>query len=289
MSVKARDPLTGHQTTGHEWNGITELNTRVPRVIWLSIAVTLVYALIAWILLPTWPLVTTYTKGILGIDQQERVERLVRDAAMERTVWTEEIAEKSFEDIRSDAMLMNIVGSTGPALFGNNCAACHGADASGGPGFPSLVGDAWLWGGDPETIMETLRVGINSTHPDTRVAQMPAFGDGILSRDDVRIVADYVQSLSGEVGDPDRIATGAELFTENCASCHGERGEGMTETGAPNLMDDFWIYGGDDDRLFETIHDGRQGWMPTWEDRLSLVDRKILTLYLLDLHEEGSE
>lgn len=91
MSVKERDPLTGHQTTGHEWDGITELNTPVPRAVWFFIIVTHIWALIAWILLPTWPLLTTYTKGLLGVDQQEQVEEAVVAANAQRADWATQI------------------------------------------------------------------------------------------------------------------------------------------------------------------------------------------------------
>ncbi len=116
---------------------------------------------------------------------------------------------------------------------------------------------------------------------------MLAFGqDGILPREDIRIVVDYVQSLSGTEAEPDRIAAGAGIFAENCVSCHGEDGAGMTDIGAPNLTDDFWIYGGDDAAMFTTIWAGRQGWMPAWEGRLSEAERKILAVYLQNLGQE---
>jgi len=286
MSVKERDPLTGHQTTGHEWSGITELNTRVPRAIWWFILVTHLYALIAWVLLPAWPGINSYTKGILGIDQRDRVERQVADMREARAVWRDQLVALPVEEIRADPALSPLVAETGPALFGDNCAACHGARGQGGPGYPSLVDDAWLWGGDPEAVLETLRVGINADHPDTRFAQMLSF-DGILSRDEIRTVAAYVQSLSGiETGaDPDRLAEGQVLFMDNCASCHGDEATGDTDLGAPNLTDDHWIYGGDDAAIFTTILRGREGWMPSWESRLELADRKLLTAYIEDLKE----
>ncbi|QIE56025.1 cytochrome-c oxidase, cbb3-type subunit III [Pikeienuella piscinae] len=294
MSVKERDPLTGHMTTGHEWNGITELNTRVPPPIWWFIGITHVWALVIWILLPTWPLVTTYTKGLLGLDQREEVEEKVVAANVARSDWADRIADLPVDEIRADPVLMSRVNDTAHALFGDNCAGCHGADAAGGPGFPSLVDSAWLWGGDADAIMETLRVGINSQHPDTHFGQMLAFGrDGMLSRDEIRAVAAYVQTLS-DAGDvaaegaaADDEATdapdGAQLFADNCSSCHGEDGGGDTTLGAPDLTDDFWIYGGDEETLFQTVWGGRQGWMPTWEDRLSEVERKILATYILEL------
>ncbi|WP_108484202.1 cytochrome-c oxidase, cbb3-type subunit III [Oceaniglobus ichthyenteri] len=290
MSVKERDPLTGHQTTGHEWNGITELNTRVPRSIWFFIIITHIWALIAWILLPTWPLVTTYTKGILGLDQREEVAEKVIAANVARADWADRITAAPVSEILNDPELLARANETAHQIFGDNCAGCHGLDAGGGPGFPSLIDDAWLWGGDPDTIMETLRVGINATHPETRYAQMLAFGrDGILEREEIRIVVDYIQSLSGAEISPDRGAVGAEIYADTCSSCHGETGVGDTEMGAPNLTDAFWIYGGDDKAMFDTIWNGRQGWMPAWEGRLTETERKILTVYLTDLRQAAAQ
>lgn len=290
MSVKERDPLTGHQTTGHEWNGITELNTRVPKAVWWFIGITHVWALIVWILLPSWPLVDTYTRGILGLDQQERVEEEVRELRLARSEWTGDIASKTVPEIRDDPMLMKVVSETGPLLYAENCSGCHGVEAEGNLGFPSLTDGAWLWGGDPDAIMETLRVGINAPHPETRVSQMLAFGrDGLLTREEVRVVSDYVMSLSGAEVDPVRLAAGAGLFEDNCVSCHGEDARGLREFGAPDLTDRHWIYGGDPDSVFHTVHDGRKGWMPAWEDRLSEVERKLLTAYLLELGGEASQ
>lgn len=287
MSVKERDPLTGHQTTGHEWDGITELNTPVPRAVWFFIIVTHIWALIAWILLPTWPLLTTYTKGLLGVDQQEQVEEAVVAANAQRADWATQIDHLPPQEVLANGDLSRRVAETGHQLFGDNCAGCHGTNAQGGPGFPSLTDAAWLWGGDFGNIMETLRVGINSDHPETRFGQMMAFGrEGILSRDEVRVVADYVQSLSGEDISATRREHGAQIFADNCASCHGDSGIGDASLGAPNLTDDFWIYGGSDKALFTTIFGGRQGWMPAWENRLGLTERKILALYLMQLGQQ---
>ena len=287
MAVRERDPLSGHETTGHEWNGITELNTRVPRAVWWFIGVTHVYALVIWVLMPAWPMITTYTKGILGYDTHERVAESVVAAHVARSDWMERIAETPVEAIRADPMLMAHVDQTAPALWGDNCSACHGPRGAGALGFPSLIDDDWLWGGDPDTVMETLRVGINSTHPETRYAQMLAFGaDQLLSRDEIRTVVDYVQSLSGTETTPDRLTAGEEIYALNCASCHGDDGGGMHDLGAPNLTDDTWIYGGSDEAMFETVYYGRQGWMPHWEERLSLPERKMLTVYIEALGEE---
>ena len=290
MSVKERDPVTGHQTTGHEWNGITELNTRVPRAVWIAIIVTHIWALLIWIFLPTWPLINTYTKGLLGLDQREEVQEDIAAATATRADWAEQVVALPVSEILASPDLMVPVNDTANQLYGDNCAGCHGQDAAGGPGFPSLIDTAWLWGGDPETIMETLRVGINATHPDTRYAEMLAFGrDEMLEREDIHAVAGYVQSLSGAEKTPEEILIGSAIYLTQCASCHGENGTGNMDLGAPDLTDNFWIYGGDDEALFETIWNGRAGWMPAWEGRLSEKERKILTVYLTRLAQESAQ
>jgi cytochrome c oxidase cbb3-type subunit 3 len=284
-----RDPHTGHMTTGHEWNGITELNTPVPKVIWLFLACTVIFAVGYWILMPTWPLGRTYTKGLLGVDQRTTVEARLVQGKQERSNWMARLESEPYDVILADEALMRTVRLTGRQLFGDNCAACHGRTAHGGKGFPNLTTPSWLWGGTPEAIFETIRVGINSAHPETRTSQMPAFGkDGMLPRPDIDKAIAFVRSLSHPDArdlDPAKVAAGKELLAANCASSHGEDAKGNIEMGAPNLTDQFWIYGGDQASIAETLWGGRQGHMPTWENRLSALDRKILALYLVDLRK----
>ncbi len=286
MAVEERDPHTGYLTTGHEWNGIKELNTPVPKPVFFFLAVTAAFAVVYWLLMPAWPLGVTYTRGLLGIDQRRTVAESLEEAAAQRAAWTQHIESADFAEIQADPRLMAIVRQTGRTLFGDNCSVCHGTHATGGPGFPNLTSGSWLWGGEPAAIAETVRVGINATHPDTRTGQMLAFGkDGILPRADVEKVVTYVQSLSDPAiaATPEQLDAGREIFLANCATCHGDDGKGKTDTGAPNLTDRFWIYGGDRQSIFATVYGGRQGHMPSWEGRLSPVDRKILALYVLDL------
>ena len=285
-----RDPHTGHQTTGHEWNGIIELNTPVPRVIYFFLAITVIFAVGYWILMPTWPIGTTYTKGLLGDDVRADVTESVKQAALQRAPWTSQIESKSFAEIEKDPALMNVVRETGRTLFGDNCAACHGREAKGNKGYPNLTTQSWLWGGSPEAIAETIRVGINSTHPDTRSSQMPAFGrDGMLQRPDIDKVVAFIRSLShpnDKTIAADQATAGKEVFAANCASCHGEDAKGNQEMGAPDLTDALWIYGGDVQSITNTVWGGRNGHMPTWEGRLTDLDRKILALYIADLRSE---
>jgi cytochrome c oxidase cbb3-type subunit 3 len=290
MSIKERDPVSGHMLTGHEWNGITELNTPVPRAVYFFLIVTAAFSVIYWILMPAWPLGTTYTKGALGVDQKTTVSASLREAALSRDVWTKRIETGSYAAIQGDPQLMNIVRQTGRRLFGDNCGVCHGFDARGGRGFPNLTTTSWLWGGDAETIAETIRVGINSTRADSRVSQMPAFGrDQMLPRADVENVVAYIRSLSGSAKNipAESVAAGKTVFAANCVTCHGDSGQGNVEIGAPDLTDRFWIYGGDLQSVFATVWDGRQGHMPSWESRLSPAERKILALFLLDRRAPG--
>lgn len=289
MAIGERDPVTGQRTTGHEWNGIKELDNRVPRAVFLFLAITTLFAVVYWVLMPAWPLGATYTRGLLGIDQRATVEKAVQQAAAERQFWRQQIAALDFSEVGSDPGLMKIVSESGGTLFGDNCAVCHGTEAAGRPGYPSLADDAWLWGGEPEIVAETLRVGINSAHPDTRFAQMPAFGrDGILKRPAINSIVSFIRSNAEGVGglgpqDAKGAEEGARLFAENCAACHGEQGRGDRATGTPDLMDASWLTGSDRQSLVQTIYNGRQGHMPQWENRLDEIDRKILTIYVTEI------
>ncbi|WP_029620825.1 cytochrome-c oxidase, cbb3-type subunit III [Pseudorhizobium marinum] len=291
MDVEEVDPISGRKTTGHEWNGIKELDTPVPRGVLIFLVVTHLFALLWWVLMPTWPLGTTYTKGVLGTDQWQRVEEDMAQSQAARAPWTTAIETMSFDEIIADENLMAFVRGSGRQLFGDNCAACHGMDARGAANYPDLTDDDWLWGGGPENIAETLRVGINSPHEETRVAQMPAFGrDQMLERAQVRQVALYVRSLShpetSTADNAEALQAGREVFLTNCAACHGEDATGSRDVGAPNLTDDYWVYGGDIQTLVTSIHGGRQGHMPTWDERLSPSEIKTLALYVNDLGVE---
>ncbi|WP_018182788.1 cytochrome-c oxidase, cbb3-type subunit III [Kaistia granuli] len=288
MEIGKRDPVTGKTTTGHEWNGIEELDTPVPRVVLFFLFVTILFSVVYWVLMPAWPLGVTYTKGLLGFDDRQVVASAVSDATLERAAWTDKVASMDFPAIQADEGLMRSVRETGRTLFADNCAVCHGVDAKGGPGFPDLTAKAWLWGGSPEQITQTIEFGINSGHPDTRVSQMMAFGrDGVLDRKQINDVVAYVRSLSGAeaaTGDnAGRIEAGREVFAANCVACHGDTGKGNVEVGAPDLTDAKWIYGSDTQSVFNTVYGGRQGHMPHWKDRLTPIDVKVLALYVQSL------
>lgn len=290
MSTQETDPVTGTATTGHEWNGIKELDTPVPRAVLAFIIVTHVWAVIYWVMMPAWPLVVTYTKGLLGYDQKSSVEQRLVERQAERAPWIDQVKALSFDEITADQALMARVKEMGHQLFGDNCAACHGRDGKGNAGYPNLTDGDWLWGdGSPEAIAETMRVGINSRHDESRISQMPAFGrEQMLTGQEVREAASYVYSLThpdySTVASLPRIEAGQEVYAANCAACHGDDGTGDPDAGIPNLVDEHWIYGGDLETIIASIHGGRQGHMPTWDERLAPEEIKVLALYVHELN-----
>lgn len=277
------DPVTGYDTTGHDWNGIRELNTPFPRFVLWILAATVVYSVVAWILLPAWPTGRDYTRGLLGLDQGAAAVAGLQALDGERQGWLDHFDPADFAALSADAALLDVAMPAAARLFGDNCAACHGAGGVGGPGFPVLADATWLWGGDPETVAETIRVGINADHPDTRVAQMPTFE--WLTRDERLALADWVATLREGTAAAD--APAATLFADNCAACHGEAAEGNMMNGAPSLIDRAVIYGQDPATIAETLRHGRQGVMPTWSGRLSEAEINLLALYVTRLGGGG--
>lgn len=290
MDEQEFDPVSGRKTTGHEWNGIKELDTPIPRVVLFFLAAGTLFSLIWWVLMPAWPLGVTYTKGLLGLDQREVVTREVEAAAAQRAVWTDRLATTDFAEIAADPEMMAYVRQTGGVLFADNCAVCHGAGGAGGPGYPALTAGAWLWGGAPDQLAETIRVGINAQHRETRVSEMLAFGDmQILTHDQIMGVAGHVRVLSGqkpEYVDAAALAAGRQTFVDQCAVCHGVDGRGDPSVGAPNLTDRQWLYGGDTQSIVTSIQSGRHGQMPAWEGRLSPAEIRMMALYVADLAKD---
>ena len=287
------DPVTGYETTGHDWNGIKELNTPFPRLVIWALVLTFAYAVVAWILLPAWPYGRDYTRGLWGVDQKAEAEAGHARMAALRQGWKERFAEGDFEALAADPELMEIARPAAARLFADNCAACHGEggrghDGHGRTGFPALNDGDWLWSSDPADIADLIRVGINSSHPDTNTAEMMAFGrDGMLTRDEIGLLVPFVAGLHD--GSAPEEGPAATLFADNCAACHGDRGEGGLGIGAPSLADDQWIYGGDPASIHATLMNGRAGVMPAWEGRLTEAERNLLALYVAGLPAEAQE
>jgi cytochrome c oxidase cbb3-type subunit 3 len=185
--------------------------------------------------------------------------------------------------IAADPELRGFALAGGRVGFANNCAGCHGAGGQGAPGgFPSLADDDWLWGGTLDDIHQTIAFGIRASHDETRLGNMPAFvRDGLLSRQEAVVIADYVRSLNGLTLPEDaNIELGASLFQDNCAACHGENADGIREIGAPNLTNNIWLYGSDRASIVEGIVNGRGGVMPHFGERLDDVTVKALAVYV---------
>ncbi|HVZ02236.1 MAG TPA: cytochrome-c oxidase, cbb3-type subunit III [Dongiaceae bacterium] len=276
-----KDALTGKSTTGHEWDGIQELNTPLPKW-WLTVFYACIaFAVLWWVLYPAIPFVHGYTKGLLGYNSHATYEQEAAAAADAQRVWLDKIAAASTEQINSDPELLNFAMGGGKALFNENCAACHAPGGAGRPNFPVLADDDWLWGGSLAAIEQTVRHGIRATDPDTRTNIMPNFGaDGILKPEEIADVANYVLSLSGQTTDPAIVERGAKIFADNCVACHAEGGKGNPELGAPNLTDQIWLHGGDMPAIVAQITKPRHGVMPAWQGRLSDTQIKMLAVYV---------
>jgi cytochrome c oxidase cbb3-type subunit 3 len=282
---KDTDAVTGIETTGHEWDGIKELNNPLPRWwLWTFYACVL-WAVGYWIAMPAWPLVSGYTEGLLGHSQRANVVADISDAKAAQSQWLDRIAASDVDAIIADPDLLNFSMAGGASAYAVNCSQCHGSGAAGFKGYPNLNDDAWLWGGKPEEIYLTIKHGIrNEDDMDARWSQMPAFGkDGLLDRDGVEQVVEAVLALSGQEHDAEKASQGAVIFAEQCAACHGEDGKGITEIGAPNLSDAIWLYGGERADIRYSVWNARFGVMPAWGLKLDDPTVKQLAVYIHSL------
>jgi cytochrome c oxidase cbb3-type subunit 3 len=280
-----KDEVSGTQTTGHAWDGIKELNTPLPKWWLYTFYACVIWAIGYTILYPAWPLPGGATPGILGWSSRGQLQQQMEVAAAAQKDTVDKIAAMSLPDIMKDPKLLAYAQAGGAAAFKVNCVQCHGSGAAGGNGYPNLNDDDWLWGGTPEAIYTTLQHGIRYTDdPNTRDSQMPNFGiDGILTPEQIDQVANYVVSLSGEQSDATKAAAGKQIFTENCAACHGEDGKGNRDFGAPNLTDKLWLYGGTLADVKAQITKPRMGVMPGWTKRLDDAEIKELAIYVHSL------
>jgi cytochrome c oxidase cbb3-type subunit 3 len=282
-----RDPRssTDVETTGHEWDDITELNKPLPKWWLWTFYATIVWAIGYWLLMPAWPLVSTYSKGLLGYSQRERVAEQVAEAKAAKSDYRDKIAAMDLTAINNDPELLSFALAGGEAAFGDNCAPCHGRGAQGAFGYPNLRDDSWLWGdGTLAAIHKTILHGIRSGDPDTQTNQMPAFGrTGVLNEAQIADVAEFTLSLSGKADDKAANERGAKIFATTCTPCHGADGKGNPKLGAPNLTDELWLYAGDKQTIMADIRNGRGGVMPAWITRLDPETIKELAIYVHSL------
>lgn len=281
MSEPVRDEHTGVDTTGHEWDGIRELDNPLPRWwLWVWYA-TIAFSIVYWVLMPAWPGISGYTRGVLGHSDRANVAADLRALQALRGERESQLLNASLEEIERDPDLQAHALAIGQSVFGDNCASCHGVGGAGARGYPNLRDDVWLWGGTLQDIEHTIRVGVRAGHAETRTSMMPAFGrDRMLNGGQISDLTEYVVSLSGREADAAAVGRAAQLYADNCAACHGPTGAGAVEMGAPNLTDREWLYGSDRASISGQIHNGRNGVMPTWENRFSPGVIKALAVYI---------
>jgi cytochrome c oxidase cbb3-type subunit 3 len=279
------DPATNTATTGHEWDGITELDTPLPRWWLILFYASILAAVIYWVLMPAWPTLNGFTPGLRNHSDRVELQKDMQALSAERGGRFQLIADKPVEAVMADEELRPFAQAAGASLFGDNCAQCHRAGGAGGYGFPSLADNVWLWGGRLSDIETTLKYGIRSDHENARISAMPAYGgqDGLLSTAEIGDAAEYVLQLSGSEFDATAAARGAALYATNCVSCHGVDGAGDRAQGAPSLKDQVWLYGGSREEIVKQITLGRNGVMPSFSQRLRPEQIKALSVYVWTL------
>lgn len=273
-----KDTLSGRNTTGHEWDGVKELNTPLPTWWVYTFYATIVFAAVYCFLYPSWPWLNGHTEGSLGYSSRVELTQELAAQAKSRAVYVDRIRTTPLAQIAKEPELLNFAMAGGRSAFQTNCMQCHGAGGAGSPGFPNLVDDDWIWGGSLDQIYTTIRHGIRNTDDKSRQSMMPRFGvDGLLTGAQVAAVTDYVLSLSGKAK---ATPEGAKIYQEQCVACHGAEGKGNQELGAPNLADGLWLYGGDRDSVYRSIFYARNGSMPAWSGRLDEATMKMLAIYV---------
>ncbi len=285
MADKEIDEFSGTETTGHEWDGIKELNTPMPRWWINTFYITVIWAIGYMILYPAWPLISDYTHGYLGYSSRAELSAEMVVARSEQQVFLDQINAASLEEITASPELQQFATAGGRSAFLVNCTPCHGLGAQGAPGYPNLNDDDWIWGGTLEDIYLTIKHGIRFTEDwDTRDSGMPAFGrDEILDRAEITDIAAHVRSIAGLEHDASAAARGALGFADNCAACHGDNGEGLQELGAPALGDAIWFYGKSAEEIAAQITNPKHGVMPAWAERLDDTIIKQLAVYVHSL------
>ncbi|SFQ59694.1 cytochrome c oxidase cbb3-type subunit 3 [Variovorax sp. OK605] len=264
LTARKRVASDADNTTGHVWDGdLREANNPLP-LWWVGLFVlTIVFGLGY---LAIFPGLGSYP-GNSGWSSRTEYDAEVATATRELGPVYERFAAMPVEDIARDAQAKGI----GERLFMNNCAQCHGSDARGNKGFPNLTDNDWLHGGTPEKIVETITKG--------RTATMPPMAAAVGTQDDVKNVANYVLSLSGEPHDSLRAGLGKSKFTA-CAACHGIGGVGNQAMGAPNLSDKIWLHGYGEGAIVQMINEGKHNEMPAQQGRLTEAQIKLLASYV---------
>lgn len=282
MSAQKPEKKPGEvPTTGHSWDGIEEFDNPMPRWWLWTFYLTIIWAIGYTIAYPAWPMLTRATQGVLGYNRVDELNtEIARFSEMNAPIRAR-LVEADLAEITANPELVQFANQAGAAVFKTWCAQCHGAGAAGvqASGYPNLLDDDWLWGGDMESIHYTVSHGIRNGGDDARFSQMPAF-DEMLSKAEIAQVVSHVQAISGQDHDATLAVAGAGIYADNCAACHGETGKGDRDQGAPDLTDAIWLYGGDEASLTHTVRFARYGVMPAWTSRLSEADIRAVAVYV---------
>ncbi|CUJ05798.1 cytochrome-c oxidase, cbb3-type subunit III [Cognatishimia activa] len=272
-------------TTGHEWDGIEEFNNPLPRWWLWTFYLTIIWGIGYTIAYPAWPGIKGATEGMLGFSTRAEVAADIEAVNTQNEAINTRLASAELTEIANDPELNGYANSAGAAVFKTWCAQCHGSGAAGAKGYPNLLDNDWLWGGDIESIHQTVTAGIrNEENFDARYSEMPAFGrDELLEDEQIDQVVNFVMSLSGDPMDASLVGEGATVFADNCASCHGDAGLGDRDQGAPNLADAIWLFGGSYGDIRETVYNSRFGVMPSWDTRLTEAQIRAVSAYVHQL------
>lgn len=283
MSEKDVDEISGVATTGHEWDGIKELDNPLPKWWLYTMYATIVFSIGYMIWFPAIPLWEDATPGLSGRTTRGDLRVELNAIEKSKTVIEARIANTDLEVIRTDQELFRYATAGGESLYKVLCTQCHGSGAQGALGYPNLNDDDWIWGGDLEAIYTTIAHGVrNDVDDEARFSEMPNFGE-ILKKSELTAVANYVRQLSNQEHNSALATKGTDLFMENCAACHADNGKGDRDQGAPNLSDALWLYGGNTDQIGAQITKPKHGVMPPWLDKLGEAKIKQLTIYIHSL------
>ena len=281
MTSRETDEHSGAETTGHEWDGIKELDNPLPRWWLIIFYATIAFSIVYWVLMPAWPLLRDATPGILHYHERAKLLQDLSGLKAQRAAQGQRLQAASLEQIEKDPAMQAYALQVGQSIFADNCAPCHGSGGAGGKGYPNLRDDVWLWGGSLEDIQQTITYGVRSGDPNARTSQMPAFGrDQMLKPEEIDDLTEYVVALSRRPANPAAVQRAAPIFAANCAICHGPAGLGNQTQGAPNLTDRDWLYGSDRASIRDQIWNGHGGVMPAWGKRFDPTTIKALAVYI---------
>ena len=302
MANVERDPITGTETTGHEWDGIKELNNPLPKWWVYVFIISIVWSIVWYVLYPSFPLVLgngmmdregdgqaveVVLTGIEGYSSRQELETAMVDLKqMRQDTWLSKMEGKSLDQIAADTELRAYARRGGEVVFKENCAPCHQSGGAGEPvqGYPNLTDNEWIFGGTLDEIKQTVTHGVRwPTDDETRVGEMLSYaGNDTFSDEEKTQVAEYVISLSN--GSPAAGSPGEQLFLDNCAACHMDDGSGNPDLASPPLNNQNWTYQpqgeGSVAAILAQMNGPRHGQMPAWGERLNETEINQVVLYI---------